>query len=220
MGDDKKKEESRPLSYIESTDFKKGEKGIKAVVVSNETQLIEAGIDKESAKLLVKNLITDTFPKANQKYLRIMVVKDANDKPVRVFSGMQSERISIDGMDGGRLDSNLSAFYPPNLSLTETVDLTNPGKTVKLSGPNWKTLEDPQGDENFELRPKHVDEIQKAIKDNKLSKANERNPQFDELLQKGATQVAAVTTGVAVPNTPLASPAGKGGNRSERGQGA
>lgn len=177
----------QPLNYKTSTDWEKGKSGIKAVVVTDEAQLIEAGVEAETAKILMKNLNPE-----NNEITRIVVIKDENNKPVRVFSGNfypcgSFEEKDKDGQPVTTKDGKVvKVHYNADLTLTKTIDLSEPNELVRMD----KGIQLDLGiiNDGRDFNQKHVDKIQKAIIDRQIShvqgidagiKLAEYSPSFD-----------------------------------------
>ena len=186
------------LLYKRSSDFKKGEKGIEAVVVLNEAGLVEAGVEPEVAQRIWKNLAGD------DKDQRIVVIKDAKDSAVRIFSGYYRPAGSYDrtNHDGKTIRSRDGApeksYYDSTLLLTQTIDLEEPSKTVEMD--KYISIRGVEGD-GRKLNARHINQIQEAIEGNKIGQSNEQGPSFDELLKKGTT--GEVQYAERSPNTPI-----------------
>lgn len=171
MGEEPKKENHETLYYKRSSDFKKFEKGIEVVVVTTEAQLIEAGVDKEAAKAVMKNL-HPSIDKLHPEYL--IVVKNSADKAQRVFKMEYMARVDVE--EGGK------KFATGNFgTIKETVDLSEPNKTVRMDaqielGKPKSTVANPilavgKLYTPLQLEQADVDTIQKAILENKTGMA-------------------------------------------------
>ena len=145
---------STPLYYKYSSDYKKGEQGSEAVIVSNAAGLVEVGLDAENAKVIASNLLQN----GNN---RLVVIKDAKNNVQQVFGGFHAPRHVVN--EGWK-----SSFAPDRLTLTDRIDPIEPRKTLHM---NQRIELDNLRRNGSSLETHHVDQIQKAITDKKISQA-------------------------------------------------
>lgn len=153
MGQEPGKDD-RTLYYKESSDYDEAKKtGIKAVDVTNEAQLVEAGVDKDAAKTIMANFRNTYRGEQESGEFVMVVVKSPENQAVRVFAGKRY---------------NGDSFH--DIFLKETVDLKHPNETVHMENGINLTLAHIQA-QGLGLEQRHVNQIEKAITEKKIAAA-------------------------------------------------